>query len=243
MPILASLGTANDRAFGFGDSSFASSYALPAIITNNAAIIYDASNPESYSGTGTTWYDISGNNNHATWSATPTLSGTGGNQYLTANVSAKLTVPSVLTYLDSGFDFLAVWKVSGSFFNIDGVGWKSAYSLLDYHLSFDSEGNGGFGSTSVDFPGYVTAPLGQYVMHWARVSLSGSSTSVVNKVNGGSGGISAGSAWSGGGSLGSNSCIIGVDGTTELKLLVFYPRGTGPTNSNAYNAIKGRFGL
>jgi hypothetical protein len=47
MPILASLGTANDRAFGFGDSSFASGYDLPAIITNNAEIIYDASNPNS----------------------------------------------------------------------------------------------------------------------------------------------------------------------------------------------------
>lgn len=47
MPILASLGTANDRVFGFGDGSFSSGYDLPAIITNNAEIIYDASNPLS----------------------------------------------------------------------------------------------------------------------------------------------------------------------------------------------------
>jgi hypothetical protein len=331
MPILASLGTANDRAFGFGDSSFASGYDLPAIITNNAEIIYDASNPESvvtgnfepeflgsqkitflnwkfffpkdtpvvvgdyvgmsevngspvipavyfnqvigitphptdpdaivvevdYSGLaylGITkamispvvgvnrWYDISGNNNHATWSATPTLSGAGANQYLIANSSARLTVPSVLTYQDGGFDLIAVWKVTGSADNINGVGWKSALGFVDYHLSFDSEGSGGFGNTSVDSPGYVTSAFGQYVMHWARVGLPGSSANVVNKVNDGSGGITADMLYGASG-IGSNSCVIGTNGTTELKLILIYPAGTAPTNSNAYNALKGRFGL
>jgi hypothetical protein len=217
-------------------------YTLPSVITENAAIIYDASNPDSYNASGTTWYDISGNDNHATWSAEPTLAGYNNNQYLIANSSARLTVPSVLTYQDGGFDLIAVWKVTGSLDNINGVGWKSRTDYLDYHLGFDSEGNGGFGGASVDSPGYITSSWGQYVMHWARVGLSGSSTSVTNRVNEGSGGITSGMSYGASG-IGSNSCVIGTSGETQLKFLAFYPVGTAPTNINAYNALKGRFGL
>ena len=38
----------------------------PKIITDGLVLCLDARNTKSYPGTGTTWYDISGNNNHAT---------------------------------------------------------------------------------------------------------------------------------------------------------------------------------
>jgi hypothetical protein len=38
----------------------------PDIITDGLILIWDASNPQSYPGSGTTWYDVSGNNNHGT---------------------------------------------------------------------------------------------------------------------------------------------------------------------------------
>ena len=40
----------------------------PGIVTNGLAVLLDSMNPKSYPGTGTTWFDISGNNNHGTMS-------------------------------------------------------------------------------------------------------------------------------------------------------------------------------
>ena len=42
---------------------------------SNLQLLLDASNPKSYPGTGTTWYDLSGNNRNFTWN------GTNGVQY------------------------------------------------------------------------------------------------------------------------------------------------------------------
>jgi hypothetical protein len=42
----------------------------PKIVTNGLALALDAGNPNSYSGSGTTWYDLSGNGKNATMSAT-----------------------------------------------------------------------------------------------------------------------------------------------------------------------------
>ena len=41
-------------------------FQAPAIVQNGLLLNLDAANPSSYSGTGTTWNDISGNNNHGT---------------------------------------------------------------------------------------------------------------------------------------------------------------------------------
>jgi len=40
----------------------------PSIVTNGLTVLLDSMNPRSYPGTGTMWYDISGNNNHGTMS-------------------------------------------------------------------------------------------------------------------------------------------------------------------------------
>ena len=52
----------------------------PAIVTNGLVLYLDASNVSSYPGTGTIWYDLSGNNKNFTWYATPTFT-TGGPSY------------------------------------------------------------------------------------------------------------------------------------------------------------------
>lgn len=45
----------------------------PRIITNGLSMYVDAANVKSYPGSGTTWYDISGQNNHLTLAGTPTF--------------------------------------------------------------------------------------------------------------------------------------------------------------------------
>lgn len=45
----------------------------PKIVTDGLLVALDAANPKSYPGSGTTWYDLSGNGNHFTFSTTPTI--------------------------------------------------------------------------------------------------------------------------------------------------------------------------
>lgn len=58
----------------------------PKIATNGLTLCLDAANPKSYSGSGSTWFDVSGNGNHMTLYNNPTYSGgnlffDGNNQY------------------------------------------------------------------------------------------------------------------------------------------------------------------
>lgn len=46
----------------------------PKIVTDGLKICLDAKNPKSYPGSGTTWYDLSGNGNHCVFGNTPTWS-------------------------------------------------------------------------------------------------------------------------------------------------------------------------
>lgn len=48
----------------------------PKIVTDGLALCLDASNPKSYPGTGNTWFDLSGNNNHCVWDSLPTYNAT-----------------------------------------------------------------------------------------------------------------------------------------------------------------------
>jgi hypothetical protein len=47
------------------------------IVTNGLVLDLDAAKLASYPGTGTAWYDISGNNNNGTLTNGPTFSGIG----------------------------------------------------------------------------------------------------------------------------------------------------------------------
>lgn len=69
------------------------------IATDGLVFHVDAANKNSYSGSGSSWNDLSGNNNHGTLYSSPTfatndalgnLSFNGSNQYMQANVSSTL---------------------------------------------------------------------------------------------------------------------------------------------------------
>lgn len=44
------------------------------IVTDGLVICLDGANPKSYPGSGSTWYDLSGNNNHCQWNVFPAFS-------------------------------------------------------------------------------------------------------------------------------------------------------------------------
>lgn len=61
------VGIANFSSTIIGNTcSFAANSTVPPIVTNGLVLHLDAGNPASYPGTGTTWTDLSGNNNNGT---------------------------------------------------------------------------------------------------------------------------------------------------------------------------------
>lgn len=50
----------------------------PSIVKDGLVLYLDATNPKSYPGTGTTWYDLSGNGNHGTLTNGPTYNSING---------------------------------------------------------------------------------------------------------------------------------------------------------------------
>lgn len=75
----------------------------PRIVTNGLVVYLDAANRRSYPGSGSTWYDLSGLDNHISFPDMPTWDGTGftfngTTNYGTANsnLSNTITVPSVM---------------------------------------------------------------------------------------------------------------------------------------------------
>jgi hypothetical protein len=57
------------------------SYTVPYVTTLNALLYLDAGNTSSYSGSGTTWTDLSSNINNATLTGTPTFTNSGAASY------------------------------------------------------------------------------------------------------------------------------------------------------------------
>lgn len=65
----------------------------PAIVKSGLVLCLDASNPKSYSGSGTAWNDVSGNKRNFTWLNTPTFSTDSGVPYL-ATLGNRCTGPA-----------------------------------------------------------------------------------------------------------------------------------------------------
>ena len=80
------------RAGSFGGILQASVTPLPPPIVSSGLILYlDASNPSSYPGTGTTWFDVSGNSANATIFNSPTYSTSNGGYFIMDGVNDYIT--------------------------------------------------------------------------------------------------------------------------------------------------------
>lgn len=64
------------------------------IPTDGLVFFLDAADKNSYSGTGTSWTDLSGNGNNFTWASTPTFTDSGLGSYFQMNNNNKATGPA-----------------------------------------------------------------------------------------------------------------------------------------------------
>lgn len=74
--------------------------ANPYIVTSGLVLNLDAANPRSYSGSGTNWYDVSGNNNNGVLTNGPTFTNSNENSYFTFDgVNDYVVIPNGFTNL------------------------------------------------------------------------------------------------------------------------------------------------
>ncbi len=70
----------------------------PQIVSDGLIIYLDANNTSSYAGTGSTWYDLSGNSRHASLISSPSYEGFGKGKYLSFDGSTNYaTIPYTIT--------------------------------------------------------------------------------------------------------------------------------------------------
>ena len=116
-------------------------FQAPPIVTNGLLLNLDAANPASYSGTGITWNDLSGNNNHGTLAANNSGSlpvFQNGSLYFNGSTSYVSIVSSVIPNTSSWT--LSTWVKSPSGGSTEMINTRNASTLTGILLT--SRGNG-----------------------------------------------------------------------------------------------------
>jgi hypothetical protein len=90
----------------------------PAIVTSGLVLCLDAANRKSYSGTGTTWSDLSGNNYNGTLTNGPTFNGANGGSIVFDSTDDFVNVGNIGTI--TSFTVL-VWCYPTSVINFRNV--------------------------------------------------------------------------------------------------------------------------
>ena len=222
----------------------------PSIVLSGLVMCVDAANPRSYSGSGTTWTDITGNGNNGTLYNSPTYSSDGtfnfsGGNYIGVNDNATLNI--------SGDKTLSTWVYMGATANC-GIAGKTSNTNFGMSLSYGWSGYGFMGNAwnSVNLPAldrdatrdinkwcYVNAIQSgstRYIYVWDSQGLRTSSYS---------GGIQSwaytGSLWIGcGGAAGGSRVPSG----TKMSAVQVYNRALSTDEiAQNFNAYCSRYGI
>jgi hypothetical protein len=162
-------------------------YRGPSIIKDGLVLYLDAANTKSYPGSGTTWFDKSGNGNNGTLTNGPTFSSDnlGSISFDGVNDSVQITkVPSIDFTPTSSFTMMVWAKVlglSGDFTSTRtstvfgrggtagsvGIGVRSTANTFTWRIGSravnDIQTSISFTSGTIDFLGLVYTPTFQYI--------------------------------------------------------------------------------
>ena len=110
----------------------------PSLVTDGLIIYLDANNSSSYAGTGSTWYDLSGNGRHASLISSPTYEGFGIGKYLSFDGSTNYaTIPYTITDNSITVGFWYYSKIFSSNSSLDALisNYTSGISGFDVRLN------------------------------------------------------------------------------------------------------------
>ena len=215
----------------------------PRIVTNGLIVSLDAADRNSYPGSGTSWSDLSGNNNNGTLVNSPTFSSANGgsivfngtNQYVTDTINIANTAFTIICWVYSN-----VTPTSDTVFSI-GTGAATRQAL---HLRMVTNTSFLFGLYNDDLSATVTGVTG--VWNCLAVTLT---TGFVQSIY--QNGIFNTSRTAGGYYTGNTTCNIGrwandsaeyVNG--NIPIVQVYNRALSATEVRQnYDAQKSRFNL
>jgi hypothetical protein len=137
----------------------------PAIVTNGLVLNLDAGFPSSYPTSGGTWYDVSGNNNHATLVNSPTFSSASGGAVVFDGVDDYAYIPATnnLSFNNSSFTYSLAFSIPNWTFTSERIvleygdaGFNGYYQITFYpnETTFRTMGVSGYSTwfdTTVNF--------------------------------------------------------------------------------------------
>ena len=223
-------------------------YVGPDIVDDGLVFAVDAASERSYPGTGTTWYDLSGNSIDGTLTNGPTFSSGNGGSFLFDNFDDYVSLGASSQFSITNQMSVFSWVKIDSFTSWDGI--FGAYSGGDFvHFQLSSGRiniyvyGPGAGYGSLD-SGYDQLTAGE----WSNVGFTfGSSVLTVylngvampTTVTGSTANVSSTTEVSIGRAYSGDRDLGGYVATTDV-----YNRALSSAEvTQNYNAIKGRFGL
>jgi hypothetical protein len=135
-------------------------YYNPRIVTDGLVLALDAGNAKSYPGTGSTWFDLSGNRRNATLINSPSFSGgiftfDGVNQYasIANNIqfgSISFSIEMVLKVPNTAYEALFSWN--GDAFNTDAKGLNARYRSPGNNIEYALNDGSGIATRLQTYP-------------------------------------------------------------------------------------------
>ena len=196
-------------------------YRGPNIVTNGLVLALDAANPKSYPGSGTTWYDISGNNKHFTldisginWNSAGYFTLADGGASYAGSTSTSTTSTMVFWMRSTDLQSL-FWEGN------DGSYYVGAYRVGNKEY-YNNCGSPQFLLNTVDTANiYDNFPTGLWSMvEFKSVNLSTWTSSKFNKYS-------------------SYTFANGAVGS----IMIYNRNLTAQESAQNYNALKSRYGL
>jgi hypothetical protein len=155
-----------------------------AIVSNGLLLNLDASNPGSYAGTGSNWYDLSGNNNHATLMNSPTYDAASGS-IVTNGSNQYISVPQISTAITNVT--MQAWvyvtlNTKGPFIKNGTAGGGYAIGIGD--AAYDQVGSN-VNMLVYGTPGWINTSVSYGTTGWKLVTMTMDGTSTARAyVNG-----------------------------------------------------------
>ena len=243
------------HAFFRGNNNYVASTAAPqssAVVTGGLILNLDAANSSSYTGTGTTWEDISGQNNTATLVGSPTYSSSPGSFTFASNVYATTSKTNISLAAATFIAWINPSQIQGNYtgiiFNRVGNGGSTVNATgMDLYSSNSVGYHWNDSGATYNWNSGLIVPNNTWSMIAITVNAT-SATAYLCNANG----ITTGTNTVSNPSLTGLNFFIGCDPTDlsarafkgKIATCMIYNSALSSSEiTNNFNALKSRFGL
>ena len=228
---------------------------IPSIVTTNLVLNLDAGNTSSYSGSGTTWTDISGNSNNGTLINGPTFNSGNGGSIVFDGTNDYVNIPNATTLNPVNNFTLSCWvNVTSLASPFLGIIDKYAFTTLNTGYNIDIPNGGGgkptsrfrfINSTNTYYEAIATNTLS--IGSWYNVVGVYDSSNIYLYVNNS---LESTTACTGNNTSSSDPIRLAGDGIStnytpcKISNTMLYNRALSVSEiSQNFNALKNRYGL